>query len=230
MELARLGLQTAYGNSNATTAGNALSGAGVASRPEGAREAAENESAAPPASTRVSLSPAGQSRLAAEQQASAQVQATAAQESAAVPQNIPVQQNQQAAQGGNEPNYTAGATPTQAAAQPLQSASVTTPTGGAVPAAAPPASSPAEEASEPAATPQVVGSGAAATTRASQSPDTGNSSGSAPDSQAAPVRQQTEQVAQQERARQDDAARSRQDVSPVLAQGGVAAYREVLSI
>lgn len=241
MELARLGLQTAYAaaNTGPVSGVSSVNNQQDSTQRPGPEDAVSSQ---PPSSTRVNISAAGQTRLAAEQQASAEVAQTAAQQSGAVAQNVPVQSSQDTRPVANEPNFTAAATPAQqpepqasvqsASARPSAFAEaptaqqgVTAPTGGATPGtdleAAPapaPLSPPPAMANRMDAGPVAAESGGA-----NQAAVPGANAG------ASPARQ-VDQADQQQRARRDDMAQSRQDVSPVLAQGGVATYQEVLSM
>lgn len=212
MEINRLGMQALYGAvSSSSSVGQAVGVGAPAERGYGRDEVGENP--VPPSSTKVSLSAAAQSMLAAEQ--SAEVAAAQA------PQNIPVQDVAEAEPVRNDAqNYTATA-PADVApeAVPLQQASVTQPTGAATPRSEPEVNE-APEAS-------LVATLAAAEPAARQvaADPAVQALAGVPQSNT-----QVEEVAQESRVRQDVQAQGRQDVSPVLAQSGVAAYQEVLSL
>lgn len=227
MEIARLGLQAAYGPTTSPAASVNTVG-GIGERESGAAQANETGANQPPASTRVTLSAAGQSRLAAEQQGGNEA-VEVAQQSAAVAQNTPVVSAREATDVRNEPAERAtpvAPAPEPArsgntdAALPLQQASVTSATGGATPAPAADAASRNEAAARADAS--------ASQAREANAPAAPRTPSSTP--APAPTRQQVEQAAQQNRERQDTAAQARQDVSPVLAHSGVTTYREVLSM
>jgi hypothetical protein len=207
------GLQTAYGVHLPVTVGVS---SGLQKQEDAPRNPAIGNADQLPSSTRVNISVAGQSRLAAEQQATPQIAATAASASAGVAQNVPFQLSQEAAPARNAPNYTADATTTQNDPTPLRQASVTLPTGAAPPVSAAPGITVAE--------PGVSTTGA---NRASVQINAPVSQ--ATDNQPAAPRQEIAQQAQQREERQNVAAQSRQDDSPALAQSGITDNREVLS-
>jgi hypothetical protein len=175
---------------------------------EVARNPAIGNASQVPASTRVTISAAGQSRLAVEQQA------------AIAPQNVPVQAGAESADVRNSPNTTtadatvASIAVAQNASAPQQPASVTSPTGAATPSA------------------NRENTGALASVAANPAsgvaPET-SPAASALDNQSVPVRQAAEQGAQLQSERQDTQAQARQDNSPALAQSGLTDNREVLS-
>jgi hypothetical protein len=219
MESASFGLQTAYGVHLPITIG-ASSGL---RKPEDAPQNPTAGNADTPSGTHVTLSAAGQSRLAAERQASIQTLETAARESAAVPQNAPVQAAQETVTARNTPNNTtAGVAATQNNPAPLQQASVTLSTDAATPRFAAP---------ETAAgiVPAAVGATPETAPQASPRINAPAAQPQAFDNSSAPARQEVEQLARQQRERQDVAAQSRQDDSPALAQSGLTDNREVLS-
>lgn len=217
MEINRSGLQALYGSVPASSPAGAAAGVSAPAGRGPAGVDAGNAASQPPSSTKVSLSAAGQSMLATEQQ-NPELARAAAQQSASAPQNVPVQNAAQTRPVRNEaPGFTTAA-PAGMATQslPLQQASVTQPTGAATPrpqpermAAAPTAVTPAD----PMARPAVAADPMARVSVGAPMPDS-----------------QAEGAAQASRVRQDVQAQARQDVSPVLAQGGVAAYQGVLSL
>ena len=219
MEINRLGLQALYGATpGASAAGNAAGIGAAGERGSGRDEAREAAAGQPPASTRVNLSAAGQSMLAAEQQNVEDARA-AAQQSAAVPQNMPVQNTGETDRMRNEAASFTAAAPAPATAQrtpeavPMQQASTTRPTGAPAPepqaAAAAPADAGPAVAPAPAQPPRDM---------------------AAPQQPPAQPSVRAESMAQENRARQDVQAQARQDVSPMLAQSGLASYRQVLSL
>ncbi|WP_303785698.1 hypothetical protein [Azovibrio restrictus] len=214
MEINRLGLQALYGATpGASAAGNATGVGATGERGSGRDEAREAAASQPAPSTRVMLSAAGQSMLAAEQQNVEDAQA-AARQSAAVPQNMPVQNTGETDRMRNEAASFTAAPPAPAIAQrtseavPMQQASTTRPT-----------STPAPESQAVAATPVAASAPA--------QPPRDMAPAQPPQAQSA---SRAESMAQQNRARQDMQAQSRQDVSPMLAQSGLASYRQVLSL
>ena len=220
MEINRLGLQALYGSAPSSSPVGTTTGVSApAERGDAGNGVRESTANQPPPSTKVSLSAAGQSMLAAEQQ-NPEVARTAAQQSASAPQNVPVQNAAEANPVRNEaPSFTA-AVPASVAPQsvPLQQASVTQATGAATPRP-----EPEQRAAASASAPSVSSAASMASPAGAADPMAQVSVGTPmPNSRV-------EGAAQESRVRQDVQAQARQDVSPVLAQSGVAAYQEVLS-
>lgn len=219
MDVNRLAMPSRYG---VLPAGAEAGGGGGMARVS-ERSARQEDARAPlaalsAASTRVSLSAAGQSRLAAEQQNVEDARA-AARQSAAVPQNMPVQNASEADRGRNEAASFTAAAPAPAVAARL---SEPAPGGGA------PLARAAGVAASSLATPAAM-TGTMANAGVGAAQDTPRDMTAGP-SAALTGRSEAATQERQSRTRQDVQAQARQDVSPTLAQSGLGAYRQVLSL
>lgn len=219
MDVNRLAMPSRYG---VLPAGAEAGGGGGMARVS-ERSARQEDARAPlaalsAASTRVSLSAAGQSRLAAEQQNVEDARA-AARQSAAVPQNMPVQNANEADRGRNEAASFTAAAPAPAVAARL---SEPAPGGGA------PLARAAGVAASSLATPAAM-TGTMANAGVGAAQDTPRDMTAGP-SAALTGRSEAATQERQSRTRQDVQAQARQDVSPTLAQSGLGAYRQVLSL
>ncbi|MDR1890235.1 MAG: hypothetical protein LBQ81_12830 [Zoogloeaceae bacterium] len=204
MDITSVGLQAPFGSAGSNASG-AVSGI---QQTNGANNAARNANIAsdnaPPASTRVTISDEGLSRLAAEQivgaggEAGIPAIAPDAREAAAATALPPVTQAAAAASVEAGASAAVGQGVTQAAAS--------------TPATQPAAAGPTANATAGVASNRVGG--------APDTPETSNTSAQAATPETSNVvRQAVDENAQQAQVRQNDAAASRQDVSPVLAQG-----------
>lgn len=219
MDVNRLAMPSRYG---VLPAGAEAGGGGGMARVS-ERSARQEDARAPlaalsAASTRVSLSAAGQSRLAAEQQNVEDARA-AARQSAAVPQNMPVQNANEADRGRNEAASFTAAAPAPAVAARL---SEPAPGGGA------PLARAAGVAASSLATPAAM-TGTMANAGVGTAQDTPRDMTAGP-SAALTGRSEAATQERQSRTRQDVQAQARQDVGPTLAQSGLGAYRQVLSL
>lgn len=220
MDVNRLAMPSRYG---VLPAGAEAGGGGGMARVS-ERSARQEDARAPlaalsAASTRVSLSAAGQSRLAAEQQNVEDARA-AARQSAAVPQNMPVQNANEADRGRNEAASFTAAAPAPAVAARL---SEPAPGGGA------PLARAAGGAASSLATPAAM-TGTMANAGVGAAQDTPRDMTAGPSAALPTGRSEAATQERQSRTRQDVQAQARQDVSPTLAQSGLGAYRQVLSL
>lgn len=200
MEINRLGLQALYGATPGASAAGNATGMGAVGERGSGRDEAREAAASQPAPSTRVMLSAGSQSMLAAEQQ----RVTDARQSAAVPQNMPVQNTGETERLRNEAaSFTASApaiAQRPAEAVPMQQASTTRPTGA-----------PAPESQAAAATP--------AAAPAPAQPPRDMAPAQPPQAQAG---NRAESMAQQNRARQD--------VSPMLAQSGLASYRQVLSL